>query len=494
MILVGVACLPLIQGGNHTLSIQLLAFTSGTGCTTWALGRLLSRRLPQVPCWWVFCFLMIALSGFVSLAFPPTLRANPHHANHLMAIAERWPGAWIVESGRHWLSISLLTLITMAAGTDILKRRPGWMPWAAGALVSVGGIIAFSGLVSGGPVAWMFLDAVELPGQPFGGFFHYSFAGAYFNLVWPLAFVLAAAPFRNSHKTLVVMGRGVACFFGILMLCAVWSLPTDAARALSIVISVVLLVAFFEAKTKAIRSTAWPILGKTLQARAVLIPLVFMGIGLVSAFVITRTAALQNWESVKPSGPVDALERPLPNRGDLLVPSDNPQSHLPLFDRRLAWATARSMIADAGLFGFGPRAWRHHYAFYTTDPFLLTFFLYAQFVHNDFLQYIVEWGWLGGVAWITLWCIILWTGMSTSFRRLRREEPWELSDWIGFSGSVGIGSCLVHAQVDFLLQSGGILITMGACSAFVLANAARQAGRACHVPSFGRTSPDQKSG
>ena len=46
------------------------------------------------------------------------------------------------------------------------------MPWAAGALVSVGGIIAFfPDWFRGGPVAWMFLDAVELPGQPFGGFF-----------------------------------------------------------------------------------------------------------------------------------------------------------------------------------------------------------------------------------------------------------------------------------------------------------------------------------
>ena len=150
--------------------------------------------------------------------------------------------------------------------------------------------------------------------------------------------------------------------------------------------------------------------------------------------------------------------------------SENPQSHLPQFERRLAWATSLSMVPEVGFFGAGPRAWKASYPGYTDDLFLLSFFLHIQFAHNDFLHYLVEWGWLGGGAWITLWLLIIVGGGISFWERLEGRASWSRRDWMAFAAWLSVGSCVAHAQVDFPLQSTGVLVTAMACSALALAD------------------------
>lgn len=472
----GTAFLPWAQGGNHSASAVLLALTVGLGAVIWLLGLIATRSFPQTPLGWYPCFAAIMLAGFISID-SGTLPENPHILEHQIAVAERWPAGWIVASGRAWLAVSALCLLGFAAGTDILRRHRDWMrPVAALLLIGAGGM-ALAGLLSDGAVGWMFQDPIELPGQPFGGFFHYSLAGAYLNLVWPLGFALAVAPGRNGKGAVGragPAGRWVAASLAALAFAAIWTLPTVAARGLSLVLLPVLLLAWAESRQRGFCGFWIRACEHYGRARA--------GAGLIAAgsmliifFGLTVVQpTLRDWGSVSPSGPVTGPTSPLPNRGDLMIPSGDPRAQSTEFPRRLAWATAASMLPEAGLFGVGPRAWKAAYPAYTDDLFLLSFYLHIQFAHNDFLHNLVEWGWIGGGAWIAFWLGILWVGLVSCWRRLSGSGSWTRRDWIAFAAWLGVGSCVVHAQVDFPLQSPGILVTAMACATLIVAVKAKK--------------------
>ncbi|TVP77706.1 MAG: hypothetical protein EA353_09805 [Puniceicoccaceae bacterium] len=465
----GAAFLPWAQGGNHHSAAALLAFTVGLGSGVWMLGLLCTRRLPQIPFWWYACCGAIMLAGFFGLD-GGTLPGNPYILEHQFAVAERWPGSWIVGSGKAWFAACALCLLGLAAGTDILRRHSDWMRIVATLLLIAAGGMAGAGLLADGAVAWMFQDSTELPGQPFGGFFHYSMAGAYLNLVWPLGFALAVAPGRGNRGAAGKLGRGLAALLATLAFAAIWTLPTVAARGLSLALLAVLLLAWAESRQRGFCgfwTRACQHYGKTkalagLVAAGMLL-VVFLGLTIAKP-------TLRDCGRITASGPVAGLNKPLPDRGDLMLRSEDPRSKLPEFERRLAWATAISMVPEAGPFGAGPRAWKAFYPAFTDDLFLLTFFLHIQFVHNDFLHYLIEWGWVGGSGWIALWLLILRTGFQTFWRRLDGRGSWTRRDWIAFAAWLGVGTCMVHAQVDFPLQSAGILATAMLCSALVLSD------------------------
>ncbi|NBB79020.1 MAG: hypothetical protein GVY36_06170 [Verrucomicrobia bacterium] len=465
----GAAFVPWAQGGNHSSAAALIALTIGLGVSVWLVGLVFNRRLPQIPLWWYPCFAAIMVSGFIGLG-GGTLPDNPFILEHQIAVAERWPGAWIAESGRSWLIACALCLLGFAAGTDILRRHRNWMRLVAILLlIGVGGM-AIAGLLAGGAVGWMFQDSTELPGQPFGGFFHYSFAGAYLNLVWPMGFALAVAPGRGGYRTAGMVGRGLAASLSTLAFLAVWTLPTVAARGLSLALLGTLLLAWAESKQRGFCGF-WTRTCQHYGKRQASAGLIAAGSLLVVFFGFTvLQPTLRDWGGVSASGPVAGPKAPFVDRGDLMLPSKDPRANSPEFTRRLAWATGASMLPDAGLFGAGPRAWKAIYPAYTEDLALLSFYLHIQFAYNDFLHNLVEWGWIGGGGWIALWLFILWTGALAFWRRLDDRGSWTRRDWIAFTAWLGVGSCVVHAQVDFPLQSAGVLATAMVGGALILAD------------------------
>jgi hypothetical protein len=466
-IILGAAFLPWAQGGNHDSTPTLLACTVGLGVILWTTGLLFRRSLPQIPFFLYPCLIAIFVAGYKGLN-NGTLPENPFILDHQMAVAERWPGGWIVGSSRGWFITSGICLLGLAAGTDILRRNRGWVLPSVIILLIGATVTAAAGLLSGGAAQWMFRDGTDLPGQFFAGFFHYSIAGAYLNMVWPLGFALAVARGRSGRGGPQRFGSLIAAGSAALAFAAIWSLPTIAAKGLSLGLLAILALAWAESEKGGFRnfwSRACEHYGNR-RTSAALLGAIFLFTLFIGLTVVRPT--LQNWGSVSATMPVIERQEPLKNRGDLMLTSEDPRRVLPQFERRLAWSTALLMLPEADLFGSGPRTWKARYPEYTDDLFLLTFFLHIQFAHNDFFQYLIEWGWLGGGAWIALWLLILWKGLMLFWRLLSGQGAWTRREWIALAAWLGIGSCLVHAQVDFPLQSAGVLAPIIICAAIVL--------------------------
>jgi O-antigen ligase len=73
-----------------------------------------------------------------------------------------------------------------------------------------------------------------------------------------------------------------------------------------------------------------------------------------------------------------------------------------------------------------------------------------SFAHHDYLQYIIEWGWLGAA----LWAILIIGGVVVAIRAYRKE-PGE--DRILLAAALAaLGGVLVHSLVDWPLQVGSL--------------------------------------
>jgi hypothetical protein len=86
------------------------------------------------------------------------------------------------------------------------------------------------------------------------------------------------------------------------------------------------------------------------------------------------------------------------------------------------WSASRlatSALSDAGVFGFGPGTFRVVFPAYNRAANNLlggTF----RFLHEDYLQTGMEWGWLGSA----LWALLLFGGMANAVLCLRRQTAF----------------------------------------------------------------------
>jgi len=238
----------------------------------------------------------------------------------------------------------------------------------------------------------------------FGTYDYHGNAGAFLNLAIPALFAMAA---RN---------RSPAPIAG-LFLCLAASLANISRAGMVIAILVLIAMVFM---------TGLWLTGK-MRRRAL------MGI-LIAVIVATAAgggAAWRRWQSF------DGLNNP----------------------RLLMLQLAAPMAIDAGFFGDGPGSFK---LLYFNSPHLpgalysrwrVTIFRPGEetdvnsYVHNDYLQFIIEWGFLGGLLWAILLGSTMTLGIAAFRRAITREERLILA-----AALIAPAGVLAHSLVDWPLQ------------------------------------------
>ena len=125
-------------------------------------------------------------------------------------------------------------------------------------------------------------------------------------------------------------------------------------------------------------------------------------------------------------------------------------ARIPKDARWLATTASLPAIRDAGWFGFGPGTFRVIFPHYLKQIGAETQGGW-RFLHQDYLQTVLEWGWIGAA----LWSVYFFVGIVIEIQNLRSSRA---AEWIPRYRSflplalLALAGVALHALVDFPLQ------------------------------------------
>lgn len=380
----------------------------------WGASFLVDRRWPSLPRPLLIIAGVILLQGWwmvvnanaiydstfgIFVAVGPVLPAIPGSADYVLSFA------WMLRA------TALLGVVCLAAE---MAQRPVWLLRLWGTVAIAGGSIALFGLIQKGTGAqmifWRTAAAWEVK-TFFASYYYHSNAGAFLNLVLPPAAGLAlwsvarqAPPFARAAWTTTLL----------LILVAVFSNTSRMAQAVGLLIIL--------AMSAAMARTAAGMIARA-EKKMVLLGLVIV---IAAAVAIGQAAHLDQpimrWRAFTKQLPVDA--------------------------RWLADRAAFSAVPDAGWFGFGPGTFRAIFPHYQRE-FGNGLRGTWRFLHEDYLQTILEWGWLGSAAIAALF----FGGIAGALRNYFKAGDWTNRQRILLlCVAVALAGVALHAVVDFPLQ------------------------------------------
>jgi hypothetical protein len=314
-----------------------------------------------------------------------------------------------------------------------LARNPGWLLRLWWTIAIAGGSIALLGLLQKGTGAPMiFWQPAKQWGESpifFASYYYHGNAGAYLNLVLPPAFGLAARAVMRPRASVV---KAISLILALLIVAAVAANTSRAAELIGAIMILLLLVSFARGVLRKRRKVEY----KTLLLGAALV--------VFTLFAMARASH---------------LDEPLKRWNELT-------SQLPADSRWLASLSALRAVGDASYFGFGPGTFRVIFPYYTSGlgPGIEGTW---RFLHEDYLQTVLEWGWLGSL----LWGLIFFGGIFVAIRNLR--QPGRVVEWRSRHRRllpvivVALIGVAIHALVDFPLQIASlqlyVAVYLGIC-------------------------------
>jgi hypothetical protein len=316
-----------------------------------------------------------------------------------------------------WIIRGALLLGTMLFVSD-LSQSNRWLLRLWYVIGLVGGSIAFLGLLQKAIGAQMIFWQPPPPPEFavttfFATYFYHGNAGAFLNLVWPLSAGLVIREFTSrSHP-------GMRALWTIVLILTIAGVLANTSRMAQLVALVLLVVIglFFG-----------PVLLRKLSgarksvAIAGALAIVLALIALAQATHLEQP--LNRWQSVGERIPADA--------------------------RWQASRMALRGVPGAGLFGFGPGTFRVVFPSYniaSSAPVPGTW----RFLHEDYLQTVLEWGWLGS----SLWALLFFGGIVVAIRSYKRYATREWTPrrrMLQPLAMVALVGVALHALVDFPFQ------------------------------------------
>ena len=419
------AIAPWAYGGMRPWANQLMNCLLGFALLLWGSAWGSSKHRPQIPKlivigavallihgWWMTANSFTATPGNDSLSPGTQLLAGaPGSINRAQSLAAT-------------IDATVL-LLTLALASD-LTRQAAWRKRLWWTIALTGTSIALFGLVQklAGARNIFFAPFSFETETFFATFSYHANAGSYLNLVWPLVAGLTVLAFRKGTPA-----QRIGWTLALVICVAALFVNTSRAAGFLGVAMAVPLGAWVGSQL--IRGR----FGKVHPAKAAItfLLLIALACGVAMTAGIDRT--LQRW---------GYLERELTG------------SNL----RLQAQQHELGLVADAGPFGFGPGTYPTVFASHKIATDLLSGF--KQFAHEDYLQIIIEWGFVGGLLWLFLLAagpgeslIIAW----------RNPHRWQFRDTalhrVTLLALLGVA---LHSLVDYPMQVPSIRLYVVAMS------------------------------
>jgi len=405
---------PWLYGGTTAWAIELIVGMLGVTLTFWIASLVVDRRWPLLPRGLTIIAALILLHGWWMVLNAHAIYDAPFRV--FVPLRSIIPG--VAGSADYVLSFASMLRVTMLIGVIFLvveiAQRPPWLLRLWFTLAISGGSIALLGLIQKASGAKMiFWQAPVWPpiGTFFATFLYHANAGAFLNLILPGVVGLTCwVVARHEHR----ISRAFLVSTAMIVLLAMVSNTSRMAQAVGGLLVLCLLGTVMR-----------PLIGKAIRLeRKTLV--IASGIVAIAIFAIAQASHLDEpwgrWQQFTKQLPVD--ERWSANRAALAA------------------------VGNAAAFGFGPGVFRAVFPHYQQE-FRGELHGTWRFLHDDYLQTVLEWGWLGSIAMGGLF----FGGIGVAIRNYRRAEGWSNRQCILLLCSVlALAGVALHALVDFPLQ------------------------------------------
>jgi len=426
-----------LHGGTQPATIPLLTWTlAAVVCTCLVIGLISGRSLfPGAKAvFWLSLFVMAF--GWLSALTPASVYSRDFRA-FLPIEAQSWWPFGTVDGDLSFMSMLRLTamLVALWVASD-MGQSPLWRRALVVTIASLGLAVAVFGLLQKGMGdLGGYWGNRKLPPSVFGPFWYHANAGAFLNLCWPLAaagVVTAARSLQSSNvKPQVRLALWLLAL--LIMVAAVWVNVSKGAQAIfvlqSILMALVIFLQWRQNRGTGFKAGHWIVFG----VLAVLLGTLLYFLGLQQG--------IDRWNHL--------LARRFED------------------GRWIMAAACRPLISEAGAMGFGPGTFAAVFVVKSLDspnpPRG-----YWEFAHNDYLQTLLEWGWLGIAAWVALGGCVLWL---LGGRILRAFQSGDMKSFVWKSAFlISLGATVIHAALDFPLQIFAIQLVAACLAGITLAD------------------------
>ena len=316
-----------------------------------------------------------------------------------------------------WMLRGTLLLGTILFVSD-LSQSSRWLLRLWYVIGLVGGSIAFLGLLQKATGAQMIFWQPPPPPEYgvatfFATYFYHGNAGAFLNLVWPVSAGLVIRAFTSQSQP------GMRALWTIVLLVTIAGVAANTSRMAQVVAVVLLVVIGVHFGPGMLRRL--PGVQKSVAVAGAL-AIILALIALAQAAHLEQP--LKRWQSVGEGIPTDA--------------------------RWQASRVALSALPQVGFFGFGPGTFRVVFPGYNIGSGHAVPGSW-RFLHEDYLQTILEWGWLGS----SLWALLFFGGIVVgifSYNRYASQNWMPRRRVMQPVTMIALAGVALHALVDFPFQ------------------------------------------
>jgi O-antigen ligase len=381
--LAGLIYAPWAYGCTTTWSIIWLDYVLGILLALWILARFVEGRPPVVPRFLLLLGAFLLLQGWW-MVFNAKAICDSSYSFFvpLSHLAPTMPGSVDYANSAAWMVRATLLLGTIWFVAE-LSRNPRWLLRLWWTFVLGGASIALLGLLQKATNAEMiFWQRARVADVRtfFATYYYHGNAGAFLNIVLPPTFGLSLRTFTRPTAPIV---RALSLSASLILFAAIVANTSRMAQLIAVFLMISLLICFRKAVLQRVQH---------IERRFVITSI------LIVIMILLAIAQASH------------LEQPLGRWQKI-------GEHLPSDARWFAWQAALPAVHEAGWLGFGPGTFRVIFPYYAQKlgdklPEIW------RFLHEDYLQTLIEWGWVGGM----LWALMFFGGIATGISNLRRQE------------------------------------------------------------------------